>query len=133
MAWHLKSQVTTCVTFCKSRESLRPAQTQGEELGSTSSVGYSQAPWGRACELGESVATLEIQSAPFPHISESQSSLPRKKISIITSASQDCWEKQKTWWNSLGQASQFALVKHALGHRECARAYSLSHGLKSKM
>lgn len=33
MAWHLKSQVTTCVPFCKSRESLRPPQTQGKELG----------------------------------------------------------------------------------------------------
>ena len=77
---------------------------------------------------------LEIQSTTFPHIPESQSSLPRKKkISFITSTSQDCWERQEDLVEF--PRASFSVcpgAKHALGHREGAQGHSLSHGFKKQ-
>lgn len=136
MTWHQKSQVTTCVTSCKSRESLRPVQTRGEELDSTSSVGYSEAPWGRACELWEIVATFgntmyHIPSHPW--VSKFSTQEKKKQISVITSTSQDCWEKQKDLVEfPRASFSVCTEAKHALQHRECAQGYSLPHGFKKQ-
>ena len=75
---------------------------------------------------------LEIQSTTFPCIPESQSSLSRKKkISVIASTSQDCWEKQKHLVEfPRASFSVCTEAKHALGHRECAQGHSISHGFK---
>lgn len=57
----------------------------------------------------------------------------KKQISVITSTSQDCWEKQKDLVEfPRASFSVCTEAKHALQHRECAQGHSLPHGFKKQ-